>query len=155
MKIRQANVADIDALVELSRQIGEIHYEKAPHTFMPPSPEEKAFLLKALEGGEYHFLVAEHEGSVIGFINARIMINESIPFIVKKTVCRIGTIVVDESHRSCGVGEALMKACYSWAIESGATSIRLEVMAFNERAKAFYQKLGYVDDFCIMSRQIA
>lgn len=154
MKIRVADVADIDALVELNRQIGEIHYDKAPHIFMPPSPEEKAFLLSALESSERHFWVAEQEGRVIGFINAVITINESIPFIVKTPVCRIGTIVVDEDHRSSGVGKALMDACKEWAIGEGTTSIRLEVMAFNEEAKAFYEQLGYAPEFHVLSQQI-
>ncbi len=48
MEIRKASELDIDAIVELNRQIGEIHHQHYPEVFCPPSPEERAFLLDAI-----------------------------------------------------------------------------------------------------------
>ena len=48
MEIRKASELDIDAILELNRQIGEIHYAQAPQVFCAPSPEERAFLLAAI-----------------------------------------------------------------------------------------------------------
>ncbi|MGL5556410.1 MAG: GNAT family N-acetyltransferase, partial [Aeromonas veronii] len=39
MEIRKATELDIDAIVELNRQIGEIHHQHYPEVFCPPSPE--------------------------------------------------------------------------------------------------------------------
>ncbi len=143
MEIRKAQEQDIDAILELNRQIGEIHFEQAPQVFCPPSPEERAFLLTAIAAEGRLFCVAEQEGAVVGFLTARIDINETIPFLSKQPICRIGTVVVDEGYRSQGIGKALIAHCDEWGKVQGAHQIRLEVMAFNERAKALYEALGF------------
>ena len=143
MEIRKASELDIDAIVELNRQIGEIHHQHYPEVFCPPSPEERAFLLTAIAAEGRLFCVAELDGAVVGFLTARIDINESIPFLSKQPICRIGSVVVDEGHRSQGIGRALIAHCDHWARAHGAHQIRLEVMSFNERAKALYEALGF------------
>ncbi len=143
MEIRKAREQDIDAILELNRQIGEIHFTQAPQVFCPPSPEERAFLLAAIAAEGRLFCVAEQDGAVAGFLTARIDINESIPFLSKEPICRIGTLVVDEGHRSRGIGKALIAHCDEWGKAQGASQLRLEVMAFNERAKALYERLGF------------
>ncbi|MFM4907617.1 GNAT family N-acetyltransferase [Aeromonas dhakensis] len=143
MEIRKAREQDIDAILELNRQIGEIHFAQAPQVFCPPSPEERAFLLAAIAAEGRLFCVAEQDGAVAGFLTARIDINETIPFLSKEPICRIGTLVVDEGHRSRGIGKALIAHCDEWGKAQGASQLRLEVMAFNERAKALYERLGF------------
>lgn len=143
MEIRKAREQDIDAILELNRQIGEIHFAQAPQVFCPPSPEERAFLLSAIAAEGRLFCVAEQDGAVAGFLTARIDINETIPFLSKEPICRIGTLVVDEGQRSRGIGKALIAYCDAWGKTQGASQLRLEVMAFNERAKALYERLGF------------
>ncbi|HEA3085272.1 MULTISPECIES: GNAT family N-acetyltransferase [Aeromonas] len=143
LEIRKAREQDIDAILELNRQIGEIHFAQAPQVFCPPSPEERAFLLAAIAAEGRLFCVAEQEGAVAGFLTARIDINETIPFLSKEPICRIGTLVVDEGQRSRGIGKALIAHCDEWGKAQGASQLRLEVMAFNERAKALYERLGF------------
>ncbi|MDD9227732.1 N-acetyltransferase family protein [Aeromonas hydrophila] len=143
LEIRKAREQDIDAILELNRQIGEIHFEQAPRVFCPPSPEERTFLLAAIAAEGRLFCVAEQEGAVVGFLTARIDINETIPFLSKEPICRIGTVVVDEGRRSQGIGKALIAHCDEWGKAHGAHQIRLEVMSFNERAKALYEALGF------------
>ncbi len=143
MEIRKAREQDIDAILELNRQIGEIHFAQAPQVFCPPSPEERAFLLAAIAAEGRLFCVAEQDGAVAGFLTARIDINETIPFLSKEPICRIGTLVVHEGHRSRGIGKALIAHCDEWGKAQGASQLRLEVMAFNERAKALYERLGF------------
>ncbi|WP_421181771.1 GNAT family N-acetyltransferase [Aeromonas dhakensis] len=143
LEIRKAREQDIDAILELNRQIGEIHFAQAPQVFCPPSPEERAFLLAAIAAEGRLFCVAEQDGAVAGFLTARIDINETIPFLSKEPICRIGTLVVDEGQRSRGIGKALIAHCDEWGKAQGASQLRLEVMAFNERAKALYERLGF------------
>ncbi|MCR6737614.1 GNAT family N-acetyltransferase [Aeromonas dhakensis] len=143
LEIRKAREQDIDAILELNRQIGEIHFAQAPQVFCPPSPEERAFLLAAIAAEGRLFCVAEQDGAVAGFLTARIDINETIPFLSKEPICRIGTLVVDEGQRSQGIGKALIAHCDEWGKAQGASQLRLEVMAFNERAKALYERLGF------------
>lgn len=152
MEIRKATELDIDAIVELNRQIGEIHHEHYPEVFCPPSPEERAFLLSAIGAEGRLFCVAELDGMVVGFLTARIDINDSVPFLTRAPICRIGSVVVDEQHRSQGIGKGLIAHCDEWAKTRDAHQIRLEVMAFNQRAQALYASLGFKVQSQIMAR---
>ncbi|WP_339015786.1 N-acetyltransferase [Aeromonas popoffii] len=143
MEIRTATGQDIDAILELNRQIGLIHFEHAPEVFCPPSPQERDFLLNAIGSEGRLFCVAVLDADVVGFLTARIDINEAIPFLTRLPICRIGSVVVDEHHRSRGIGKALIAHCDDWAKARDACQIRLEVMSFNERAKSLYQSLGF------------
>ena len=80
--------------------------------------------------------------SVSGFLTATITKNEVIPFLSKDPICRVGTIVEDEAYRSSGIGKTLMGKCREWALSSGATEVKLEVMEFNKNAQKFYAELG-------------
>ena len=98
------------------------------------------------------FCVAEQDGMVVGFLTARIDINDSVPFLTRAPICRIGSVVVDEQHRSRGIGKALIVHCDEWAKARDAQQIRLEVMAFNERAQTLYEALGFKVQSQIMAR---
>ncbi|EOK5711854.1 N-acetyltransferase family protein [Vibrio parahaemolyticus] len=145
MEIREAQASDIDSLLRLNYQIGIMHFENAPEAFVEPSFEEKEFLLNALNDQSRLFLVAEVSGAVVGFITATVSQNEVVPFLVKTPICRVGTIVVDESVRVSGIGTQLMAKCSDWAKSQGAEQIKLEVMAFNCHAQKFYTKLGFAE----------
>ena len=152
MEIRTATEQDIGAILELNRQIGLIHFEHAPEVFCPPSPQERDFLLNAIGSEGRLFCVAVLDAEVVGFLTARIDINEAIPFLTRLPICRIGSVVVDEHHRSRGIGKALIAHCDDWAKARDACQIRLEVMSFNERAKSLYETLGFKVQSQIMAR---
>ncbi|MFY2163126.1 GNAT family N-acetyltransferase [Vibrio alginolyticus] len=122
-----------------------MHFENAPEAFVEPSFEEKEFLLRALNDQSRLFLVAEVSGAVVGFITATVSQNEVVPFLVKTPICRVGTIVVDESVRVSGIGTQLMAKCNDWAKSQGAEQIKLEVMAFNCHAQKFNTKLSFAE----------
>ncbi|PIB13952.1 GNAT family N-acetyltransferase [Vibrio rotiferianus] len=152
MKIRPATPDDLNALFDLNKQINELHHLYAPQAFVAPSEEDRTFLINMLADEERLFLVAEEGQQVLGFITATITQNETISFLIKDPICRIGTIVVDENQKSKGVGRALMAAVEQWARESGATQVRLEVMEFNHNAQQFYDKLGFVPNSRLMMK---
>ena len=152
MKIRSATPDDLDTLFDLNKQINELHHLYAPQAFVAPSEEDRTFLINMLADEERLFLVAEESQQVLGFITATITQNETISFLIKDPICRIGTIVVDENQKSKGFGRALMAAVEQWARESGATQVRLEVMEFNHNAQQFYDKLGFVPNSRLMMK---
>jgi len=154
MKIRPATPDDLNALFDLNKQINELHHLYAPQAFVAPSEEDRTFVINMLADEERLFLVAEEGQQVLGFITATITQNETISFLIKDPICRIGTIVVDENQKSKGVGRALMAAVEQWARESGATQVRLEVMEFNHNAQQFYDKLGFVPNSRLMMKYL-
>ncbi|WP_282067168.1 GNAT family N-acetyltransferase [Vibrio rotiferianus] len=152
MKIRPATPDDLNALFDLNKQINELHHLHAPLAFVAPSEEDRTFLRNMLADEARLFLVAEEGQQVLGFITATITQNETISFLIKDPICRIGTIVVDENQKSKGVGRALMATVEQWARESGAIQVRLEVMEFNRDAQQFYDRLGFVPNSRLMMK---
>ena len=57
--------------------------------------------------------------------------------------CRISNIHILEGNRGRGTGSALMQAILAVARESGARMAVLEPQTCNERAIAFYRKMGF------------
>ncbi len=52
-------------------------------------------------------------------------------------------IGIAAGYYGTGVGEKLMLGMENWAVASGITRIELTVMTHNQRAKKFYDRLGY------------
>ena len=144
-KIRDTVEGDLDAICALSDQVNAYHHHNLPRVFYKPdgSEREKSFWQDRLNEADSTFFIVETEAGVQGFINAKIMGTTDIPFLVDQKICRIGTIVVDETLQRKGVGKALMAKIEQWAVEMNADELRLGVMEFNANARLFYESLGY------------
>jgi GNAT superfamily N-acetyltransferase len=53
-------------------------------------------------------------------------------------------LVVDETHRSGGVGLALLTAAEEWASQHGCVAVTVRSRVARERAHRFYEREGYV-----------
>lgn len=145
--IRKANVADVEAMCELSDQINAQHHAALPAMFVERSNREldRLFWQSTFHSPNTCALLAcdEETARVLGFITMNWQENNTIPFLYRRRICRIGTIVVSEYHQNKGIGKILLDAATAWGQAQGAVEIRLEVFDFNRDAIAFYQKQGY------------
>jgi GNAT superfamily N-acetyltransferase len=55
-------------------------------------------------------------------------------------------LVVDETHRSGGIGERLMLAAEDWARSAGCRRLTVRSRVTRERAHAFYRRLGFAHE---------
>lgn len=94
-------------------------------------------------------LIAETaNGTRLGFISLRV--REDVTGIERGHVADLGVI---EEGRRMGVGSALMRAGEAWARERGLPVLSLDLWATNERARAFYETLGYsAESLCLFKR---
>jgi len=53
-------------------------------------------------------------------------------------------IAVKESHRNQGIGSRLLESAVAFAAEKGFEKVRLNVIGTNHRAKALYERKGFV-----------
>jgi GNAT superfamily N-acetyltransferase len=58
----------------------------------------------------------------------------------------VGELIVSAAHEGRGVGRALMAAAERWARQRGLGRVTLETGAANTHARAFYGRLGYVEE---------
>jgi len=154
MEIQLATLNDLTAICELADQINTTHHQELPDLFVNPEDMEGSteFWSNHLEAKNSAFLVAKIESTVVGFITAKITENTDIPFLTRRKVCRIGTIVVLEERQNRGIGGELMSAIEKWTADCGADEVRLEVMEFNENAQLFYNNKGYFNSSRIMTK---
>ena len=145
MKIRFLNESDKDDICTLSYQINLDHHQNEPRYFRVPVEigDDWEFWMGCHEKEGGFVLVCELEGNVVGFVACEISPMPNLPFVQPMIKSRIGTIVVAQQHQRKGIGTALFRRVCEISQERGAVDIGLEVFAFNARAVAFYQKLGF------------
>lgn len=97
------------------------------------NPDKIAIRTKRLDDPKHAGWVAKDEGgNVIGV---------TTPFVDEKGICHVGSLYVDKKWLGTGVGAALMQKVIDWS--NPAMPIELEVVTYNERARAFYRKWGF------------
>jgi GNAT superfamily N-acetyltransferase len=129
IKVHQAKEADAPRLADLSCQLG---YQT--------TPEEAARRFQQVAADPNHglFVAESLEGRVIGWINV-----EERHLIETEPRAEINGLVVDEGHRSQGVGRALLQHAEHWARGRGFRLVVLRSNVIRGRAHAFYERQGY------------
>jgi GNAT superfamily N-acetyltransferase len=124
MLLRPFRQADMPTARELLRQLGyEIGFE-----------ELAAGLARLLGAADHHVTVAEHGGRVAGLLHAF-----ARPALEKPYEAVVQVLVVDQTWRGRGIGQALMREAEAWAAARGLASVALHTRS----AQAFYTRLGY------------
>ncbi len=87
------------------------------------------------------FIAVNEQGEQLGFAS----VSHSQHFTGVKQAY-IGELAVSENVESRGVGQALVEACEQWATNEGYAFLCLETGTANERARRFYQHLGFLEE---------
>jgi ribosomal protein S18 acetylase RimI-like enzyme len=91
------------------------------------------------QGSRAAVLIAQDEkGERLGFVSVKV---RDDPTGVERA--HVADLAVTEGARRLGVGGTLMLAAEAWAREQRLPVVGLDVWSSNERAMAFYQRLGY------------
>jgi ribosomal protein S18 acetylase RimI-like enzyme len=139
LEIRLARQSDLDALVRLQSELGRRHREIQPDNprYRVPDAAWERVLQRDLGADTTVIHVAEWDGDIVGFVK--------LSFVEKPwgIACEVDTLVVAESRRRNGIGRRLMSAAEHAAREHGAAAMRLNILAGNDLARAFYEDLGY------------
>jgi ribosomal protein S18 acetylase RimI-like enzyme len=150
IEIRAACEADADFIAGLVPSLLEFGSPawKDAEALAPGFAEVLAGAVRA-QGSRSTVLVAESaDGTRLGFISLRV--REDVTGVKRGHVADVG--VIEDAHRM-GVGSALMRAGEAWARERGLPVLSLDLWATNERARAFYETLGYsAESFCLFKR---
>lgn len=114
----------------------------------PGFAEVLASAVRAQDSRSMVLIAESADGTRLGFISLRV--REDITGIERGHVADLGVI---EDARRMGVGSALMRAGEAWARERGLPVLSLDLWATNERARAFYETLGYsAESLCLFKR---
>jgi N-acetylglutamate synthase-like GNAT family acetyltransferase len=129
VSVRRATLDDAAALAALTGQLG-----------YPVEADEQARRLALVLASKRDavFVAVNADDRVVGWthIQQRLMLESSDQAL-------IAGLVVDEAHRSAGVGLELLAAAEAWAAELGMGSVRVLSRVERERAHRFYMREGY------------
>lgn len=122
-------------------------------------PEELPFRLNRLDSERFRMWVAvdaatdsgtlaETDGEFAGFIAAEI--DEAPSVFDRPDRLAVCDLYVRKSDRGTGVATDLFDRLRAWARETGCEEFSLDVHVDNDRAIAFYEKLGFETTKCQM-----
>jgi GNAT superfamily N-acetyltransferase len=129
-----------ESLVDL---LGELHtyYNEGSRV---PREVVRAHLLENLLGPQspLRLVVAHEEGRVLGFAAIALTYSLVEPMPDQQRHCQLKELYVAATHRSAGVGKAIMAWVARYAAERGCARIDWPVKAGNANGIAFYKGLG-------------
>ena len=128
IEVREMTVEDAQAVNSLSQLLG-----------YPLSNQETLLNITAVvKSNDHSAFVAILENNIVGWIGAAhtIMI-EVMPH------CEINGLVIDENHRTKGIGKLLIEKVKQWAREKGSDKLSLRCNVKRTEAHLFYEHLGF------------
>jgi RimJ/RimL family protein N-acetyltransferase len=135
VEIRRLRPEDVDVVLDLFEQVaaeGRWIGTESPID----RPERHARYLRLLDDPAQGSFVAVIDGTIVGNIGVH-----GEPH----GVADIGMLVAD-GYRGQGIGSVLLQAAVDWALEHGFHKVALQLWPHNIRARALYEKFGFVEE---------
>lgn len=143
--VRPCEPRDLDAVSELAAKLVRFHHELNPSRFLIRDRLEEGYrwwLAKELaRADEAVIVVLEHDGRIEGYAYGRVEDREWMRLIDAHG--ELHDVWVEEDLRGSGAAEALVRDCIARLEALGAPRIVLNTAVANERARRFFEKLGF------------
>jgi ribosomal protein S18 acetylase RimI-like enzyme len=115
-------------------------YEDYPQYSYHSPKKVKRYLTWLYKGDPKGFFVAFYADKVIGFVSAHAFWED----IFEGEMGEIHELAVDKRFQGKGVGKILLQKAIAYIKEGGQKRVGLWVGVENEKARNFYQKMGFV-----------
>jgi putative acetyltransferase len=136
--IRRATLDDLEDLLDLREAVameGVWIGAQAPLDREGDRAKHLDTIERQADGTSAVFLVAEIDGALVG----------SLVVLTRVGIGDLGMNVAD-GHRGRGIGAALLEEALTWAREAGVHKVELEHWPWNHRARALYERFGFVEE---------
>lgn len=142
MEIRFAETRDIPAMIDLLRQVGQVHHEIRPDLFRAGAQKYDEAALKALlQDKNRPIFIAELDGRAVGYCFCILQITKDDPVLWDRKVLYIDDLCVDEAHRGQGIATKLYEHTRAYAKALSCDAVTLNVW-YGNGAQKFYEKCG-------------
>jgi GNAT superfamily N-acetyltransferase len=142
--VRRADPGDSALLYRAWQQMRQHNAEHDRRIVLAPVSESDfaAGLHESLSRAGATTLVAEADGTMVGFVSASVVANT--PDRLPDRHVSIGYIFVEPGHRRAGVGRVLVDAVRAWAAEQdGVAHLEMPVVAADTEAAQFWRSVGF------------
>lgn len=141
--IEMATMQHFEEINALVKEGHDDHVEALPHIFkdvqevMPLS-----YFQQLINDLESDMIIAKSSNEVVGFAVISIEQAPSFESVIPRKYAYIHDFGVKNNQQRKGIGNLLFMACKEWAMANDASSIELNVWAFNKSAIAFYEQVN-------------
>ena len=106
--------------------------------------------LDQLPASENLFIAEDEQGERLGFLR----VQKTRDFFSGRANCHISDIAVAQGCEGRGIGRALLDHAQAWAKKQRCTLITLAVFPANARARAMYERAGFVEDLLRLAKRV-
>ena len=143
MEIRLANPNDIPGIIELLKQVGQVHHKIRPDLFRSGAQKyDEAELQELLKDQSRPIFVSTENGALLGYCFCILEEVKDNPVLQDAKTLYIDDLCVDEAIRGKHVGSRLYDHVCAYAKSLGCHSVTLNVWCGNDSAMAFYTSRG-------------
>ncbi|HIR39714.1 MAG TPA: GNAT family N-acetyltransferase [Candidatus Coproplasma stercoripullorum] len=154
MTVRKAENRDIPAIINLLKQVNEVHAKARPDLFKLATKYSAEEVKGLISGESTPIFVADEGGKVLGYAMCKLIVHSGESIMQDMKSLYIDDICVDEGARGRHVGTEIYSHVLAFAKDIGCYNITLNVWACNPEAEAFYKKLGLVPQKTTMEKII-
>ena len=144
IEVRKAEEKDVDRIIELLRQVLEVHAAIRPDIFVSGGTKYKKEELTALLADESRrsYVAVDEDGRVLGYALCELKLPRPSNVLAPLKILYVDDLCVDERARGRGVGRSLFEFVKAEAKRLSCYEITLNVWEGNDAARAFYDKMG-------------
>ncbi len=141
MTIRFAEPKDIPGMIDLLRQVGEVHHNIRPDLFRAGAQKyDEAALEALLKDPTRPIFIADLNG-VAGYCFCILQETKNDPVLRDRKVLYIDDLCVDEGCRGQGIATKLYSHTLNYARSLSCDAVTLNVWQGND-AQIFYERMG-------------
>ena len=143
MEIRLANNSDISGMIELLKQVGEVHHKIRPDLFRSGAQKySETDLAQLLKDESRPIFVGIEDGKMLGYCFCILEEVKDNSVLCDVKSLYIDDLCVDEDIRGKHVGSKLYDHVCAYAKSIGCKSVTLNVWCGNDSAMRFYESRG-------------
>ena len=144
MNIRFAAEKDIPQMIDLLRQVGQVHHQIRPDLFRAGAQKyDEAALKRLLSDPDRPIIAGVVEDKMVGYAFCILQEIKNDPVLCDRKTLYIDDLCVDETVRGGGVAKAIYQGVLDYARSIGCDAVTLNVWCGNDRALRFYEKCGF------------
>jgi diamine N-acetyltransferase len=145
INIREAEILDFQQMLEIYKEIDEIHRLEHPELFKEPEGDSRPFeyVKSQIDDENKYLVVAEFDDKIIGFAECYIIESSNFPILRKRSWVQLDNIAISKEYQNKGIGKMLLKSVIRWAKKRNIKRIELNVYSFNSSAIEFYYNSGF------------
>lgn len=141
IKIREANIDDIDSICLILGQGVQYHENILPDYFQNIDHSQTLEDLGSdIKKDSSDYFLALKDNLVVGVLNLKEIQQPQSPIFIPHAYALIKRLVVHEEFRNMHIGTILLDRAKQWAREKSLSGIRLHVWTENQAAINFYSK---------------